>query len=143
MNVAAILKAKGTHVVTAQPGMTIAAVARLLADKRIGAVVVSTDGRHALGILSERDIVASLAVRGATTLDQTARDLMTARVTVCAPSDELSDLMATMTSKRIRHLPVVENGEVCGIISIGDVVKWRVEEIEHEANALRAYVAQA
>ena len=143
MNVAAILKAKGNDVVTVKPNISITDVTRLLAEKRIGAVVVSSDGTRAQGILSERDIVSSLAVRGLATLDKEAHELMTARVTTCTPRDELSDLMATMTSKRIRHLPVVENGVLCGIISIGDVVKWRVEEIEREADALRAYVAQA
>jgi len=143
MNVSAILKAKGSSVVSVPPDTSIADVVRLLAERRIGAVIVSADGLHAQGILSERDIVGSFAVRGSATLDKKASELMTARVTTCAPLDELSNLMSVMTTKRIRHLPVVENGTVCGIISIGDVVKWRVEEIEREADALRAYVAQA
>lgn len=143
MNVSAILKVKGNNVITVKPGTSVADVVRLLAEKRIGAVVVSADRFHAEGILSERDIVASLAACGSATLDKQAHELMTARITTCAPRDELADLMAVMTNKRIRHLPVVENGTVCGIISIGDVVKWRVQEIEREADALRAYVAQA
>jgi CBS domain-containing protein len=143
MNVAAILKAKGSSVVTVKPDVSVSDVVRLLADKRIGAVVVSADGLRAQGILSERDIVTSFAQRGAETLDKKADELMTTRVTTCAPCDEIADLMAVMTTKRIRHLPVIEQGRVCGIISIGDVVKWRVEEIEREADALRAYVAQA
>jgi CBS domain-containing protein len=143
MNVAAILKAKGSNVITVSPDASVADVVRLLADKRIGAVVVSADGVRAQGILSERDIVISFARRGAATLDKTAHELMTTRVTTCTPQDEIAELMAVMTTKRIRHLPVVENGRVCGIVSIGDVVKWRVEEIEREADALRAYVAQA
>jgi CBS domain-containing protein len=143
MNVSAILKAKGSNVITVKPDTSVADVVRLLAEKRIGAVVVSADGLRAQGILSERDIVGSFASRGPATLDKKAHELMTARVTTCAPHDELADLMAVMTTKRIRHLPVVEHGTVCGIISIGDVVKWRVEEIEREADALRAYVAQA
>jgi CBS domain-containing protein len=143
MNVATILKAKGSSVITVKPDVAVADVVRLLADRRIGAVVVSVDGVRAEGILSERDIVASFAARGAATLEKKARELMTTRVTTCAPRDEIADLMAVMTTKRIRHLPVIEDGRVCGIISIGDVVKWRVEEIEREADALRAYVAQA
>lgn len=143
MNVAAILKAKGTNVITVQSETSVAEVVHLLTEKRIGAVVVSPDGIRAQGILSERDIVASLAARGPATLDKKAHELMTVRVTTCSPRDELADLMSTMTTKRIRHLPVVEDGALCGIISIGDVVKWRVEEIEREADALRAYVAQA
>lgn len=143
MNVAAILNAKGSNVVTVKPDTSVADVVRLLAEKRIGAVVVSAGGRRAQGILSERDIVGSLAAHGPLTLEKKAHELMTAHITTCSPQDQLADLMAVMTTKRIRHLPVIEDGLVCGIISIGDVVKWRVEEIEREADALRAYVAQA
>jgi CBS domain-containing protein len=143
MNVAAILKAKGSSVVTVKPDTSIADVIHILADKKIGAVLVSSDGRRADGILSERDIVRSLAANGGRTLDKKAHELMTTRVTTCVSDDQLSDLMSVMTAKRIRHLPVVADGAISGIISIGDVVKWRVEEIEREADALRAYVAQA
>jgi CBS domain-containing protein len=143
MNVAAILKVKGSGVVTVKPDTTIADVARILAEKRIGAVLVSSDGLRAQGILSERDIVRSLASSGNATLEKKAHELMTARVTTCSADDQLADLMGVMTAKRIRHLPVTEDGAISGIISIGDVVKWRVEEIEREADALRAYVAQA
>lgn len=143
MNVAAILKVKGSSVVTVKPDTKIAEVTRILTEKRIGAVLVSSDGQRAQGILSERDIVRSLATNGNATLDKQAHELMTARVTTCSPDDQLADLMGVMTAKRIRHLPVTEDGTITGIISIGDVVKWRVEEIEREADALRAYVAQA
>lgn len=143
MNVAAILKVKGSTVVIVKPDTTIADVTRILTEKRIGAVLVSSDGLHVQGILSERDIVRSLASNGNSTLDKKAHELMTARVTTCSPEDQLADLMGVMTTKRIRHLPVTEDGVIAGIISIGDVVKWRVEEIEWEADALRAYVAQA
>ena len=143
MNVAAILKLKGSSVVTVKPDTTIAEVSRILTEKRIGAVLVSSDGLRAQGILSERDIVISLASNGNATLEKKAHELMTARVTTCSPEDQLADLMGVMTAKRIRHLPVTEDGIITGIISIGDVVKWRVEEIEREAEALRAYVAQA
>jgi CBS domain-containing protein len=143
MNVAAILKAKGGSIVTVKPDTPLVEVVRLMAEKRIGAVVVSSDGIRPQGILSERDIVGSLSARGPATLEKKAHELMTARVTTCSPEDEVANLMAVMTTKRIRHLPVIQNGSLCGIISIGDVVKWRVEEIEREADALRAYVAQA
>ena len=143
MNVAAILKVKGSSVVTVKPDTQIAEVTRILTEKRIGAVLVSSDGRRAQGILSERDIVRSLADNGNATLDKQAQELMTARVTTCSPDDQLADLMGVMTAKRVRHLPVIEDGKITGIISIGDVVKWRVEEIEREADVLRAYVAQA
>src|SRR5690348_12050411 len=98
MNVAAILKAKGSNVITVNPDACVADVVRLLADKRIGAVVVSADGVRAQGILSERDIVTSFARRGAATLDKTAHELMTTRVTTCAPHDEIAELMAVMTT---------------------------------------------
>jgi CBS domain-containing protein len=143
MNVAAILNAKGSTVISVKPDTLVADVVHVLAEKRIGAVVVSSGGRRAEGILSERDIVGSLAARGLLALEKKAHEIMTAHITTCSPEDQLADLMAVMTTKRIRHIPVVEDGLVCGIISIGDVVKWRVEEIEREAEALRAYVAQA
>jgi CBS domain-containing protein len=143
MNVAALLRSKGNQVITIAPEASIAEVVRILADHRIGALVVSRDGQRVEGILSERDIVGRLARDHATLLTMRARDLMTPRVSTCAPEDELAELMAVMTARRIRHIPVLEDGALCGIVSIGDVVKWRVEEIEREAEALRAYVAQA
>ena len=143
MNVASILNVKGRSVATVDPDTSIADVSRILTEKKIGAVVVSRDGCHPQGILSERDIVASIAVAGGACLSKKAHELMTVRVTTCGLNDQLADLMAVMTAKRIRHLPVVEDGTLRGIISIGDVVKWRVEEIEQEADALRTYVAQA
>lgn len=143
MNVATILQVKGSGVFTVKPTMAIAEVVRILTEKRIGAVVVSSDGLRPQGILSERDIVRSLASHGNATLEKTAKDLMTARVTTCTPKDQLADLMGVMTAKRIRHLPVMEDDTLVGIISIGDVVKWRVEEIESEADALRTYVTRA
>lgn len=143
MNVASLLKVKGSSVATVKPAALIAEVVRILTEKRIGAVVVSSDGHRPQGILSERDIVRSLASHGNGTLDKKVQELMTSHITTCAPEDQLADLMAVMTAKRIRHLPVVEGGTLVGIISIGDVVKWRVDEIEHEADALRTYVTQA
>lgn len=143
MNVAAILKLKGSSVVTVTPEAPVSEVIRVLASARIGAVVISSDRRRVKGILSERDIVNALAGRGTAILEMKASDLMTSKVTTCLLDDEIAELMSVMTEKRIRHVPVLCNNELCGIISIGDVVKWRVGEIEQEANALRAYVAQA
>ena len=143
MNVAAILRSKGSQVVTVSPEQSIAEVARVLAEARIGAVVVSSDHMRVKGILSERDIVVALATRGAAVLDMKASELMTSKVTTCSLDDEAAGLMAVMTDRRIRHVPVLHKNELCGMISIGDVVKWRVGEIEQEADALRAYVAQA
>jgi CBS domain-containing protein len=142
MNVASLLKVKGSSVTTVKPSTSIAEVVRILSEKRIGAVVVSSDSHRPQGILSERDIVRSLAANGNVTLDKKAHELMTSHITTCAPEDQLADLMAVMTDKRIRHLPVVESDTLAGIVSIGDVVKWRVEEIENEADALRTYVTQ-
>lgn len=143
MNVATILRLKGSSVVTVKPEAPIADVARVLAGARIGAVVISSDGKRVKGILSERDIVAALAGRGADVLALQASELMTSKVTTCVLDDDVAGLMSVMTERRIRHVPVVRHGELCGIISIGDVVKSRVGEIEQEADALRAYVAQA
>ncbi|HTI88201.1 MAG TPA: CBS domain-containing protein [Alphaproteobacteria bacterium] len=143
MNVAALLRSKGNQVITIAPEASVAEVVRILADHRIGAVVVSRDGQRVDGILSERDIVNRLAKDHETLPTLRVRDIMTTRVSTCGLGDELADLMAVMTARRIRHIPVIEDGALCGIVSIGDVVKWRVEEIEREAEALRAYVAQA
>ncbi len=143
MDVASILKSKGKNVVTARPDAKIAEVVRKLKDGRIGALVVSEDDRKVLGIISERDIVGGLADHGRDLLDMKVDELMTREVFTCAPTDRISKLMAKMTQRRIRHLPVMENGALCGIVSIGDVVKIRLDEIESEASALRDYVAGA
>lgn len=142
MYVESVLKVKGTKVVSAKPDMAVAHVARLLADAGIGAVVISADNVRLGGILSERDIVAAIASKGVQALNMPASALMTRDVVTCSPADHIADLMAVMTEKRIRHLPVLSDGALAGIISIGDVVKCRVQEIESEAEALRAYVTQ-
>ena len=143
MDVATILKRKGSAVLTVTPEISIAAVVKILREKRIGVVVVSDDGKRVQGILSERDVVRWLADDGAAVLDRPARELMTREVKTCKPKDQIADLMAQMSTHRIRHLPVVENGALGGMISIGDVVKYRLEEIEFEAEALKQYVANA
>ncbi len=112
-------------------------------DKRIGALVVSADDTKVLGIISERDIVIGLADHGAGFLEMRVDELMTRDVITCAPTDRTGQLMAKMTDRRIRHLPVIDSGALCGIVSIGDVVKVRLDEIESEANALRDYVSGA
>src|SRR5690606_7797849 len=124
---ATILKAKGYNVVTASPGMTLAEAARLLSEKRIGALVIM-QGRQILGILSERDIVKTVAYAGAEALERPVRDVMTSRVVTCSLNDSVDELMDEMTDRRFRHLPVVEDGELVGIVSIGDVVKHRIAE---------------
>ncbi len=143
MNVASILKSKGKNVVTTRPDAKIAEVVRELKDERIGALVVSEDNIEVLGIISERDILRGLADHGLDLLDMRVDKLMTREVFTCAPTDQTSKLMAKMTERRIRHLPVMENGALCGIVSIGDVVKVRLDEIEYEAKALRDYISGA
>lgn len=143
MYVESVLSSKGSRVVTAEPDTPVRDIAKLLADAKIGAVVISTDNHRIDGILSERDIVGAIAADGEAALAMPASTLMTREVVTCAPNDHLSDLMAIMTEKRIRHLPVLAEGALVGIISIGDVVKHRVKEIESEAEALRSYVTQS
>lgn len=143
MNVETILKTKGAAVVTIAPSATISEAVALLSRKRIGALVVSTDGREPLGILSERDIVHGLGQRGASLLDAKVDELMTRSVITCAPQDRLADLMALMTERRIRHLPVLDGGRLAGVVSIGDVVKNRLDEMEWESSSLKTYIAGA
>jgi len=143
MNVETILKAKGTAVVTIAPTATIAEAVALLTRKRIGALVVSADGREPLGILSERDIVQGLGTSGSDVLQRRVDELMTRSVITCAPQDRLADLMALMTERRIRHLPVLQGGRLAGLVSIGDVVKNRLDEMEWESSSLKTYIAGA
>jgi CBS domain-containing protein len=142
MNVATILKAKGTDVVTASPIISLGEAARLLTSRRIGAVVVM-HGQQVLGILSEREIVKAVAVSGAEALDRPVRDVMTSRVVTCDLNDSVDELMDAMTEGRFRHLPVVHDGELVGIVSIGDVVKHRIAETVMETEALRLYIANS
>jgi CBS domain-containing protein len=140
MIVAQMLKGKTGGVITVAPTDHVSSAAKLLTDNRIGAVVVSTDGVTIAGILSERDIVRVLAARGAAVLAAPVSDLMTTKVTTCRLNDSVNEIMAMMSQGRFRHLPVAEHGALVGIISIGDVVKARVAEIEGEAQALREYI---
>lgn len=142
MNVATILKAKGSDVETVGPDKSLGEVARLLSAKRIGAVLVM-EGEHLLGILSERDIVKTVGISGAEGLDRRVREIMTARIVTCSLNDSVDELMDMMTEGRFRHLPVVENDRLVGIISIGDVVKHRIAETVMETEALRLYIANS
>ncbi|PWC34013.1 CBS domain-containing protein [Azospirillum sp. TSO35-2] len=141
MHVAAVLKRKGSRIVSAAPGDTVAAVTRLLTEHRIGAVLVMNEDGLPVGILSERDIVRAVARDGAAALDRPAADLMTRELITAAPNDTVADMMAVMTERRIRHVPIVEDGRVIGVISIGDVVKARIDDAELEVESLRGYVA--
>jgi len=141
MNVEIILKAKGTDVVTTKPDATLADVAGELANRRIGALVVSGDGKSVDGIVSERDIVRAIAESGQEALSKPVSTAMTRDVFTCSRHDSIEELMATMSKNRFRHLPVTEEDQLCGMISIGDVVKYRLEEVEYEAEALRGFIA--
>jgi CBS domain-containing protein len=143
MLIGQILAGKGRDVVTTRPDATIAEVAKLLKAKRIGAVVV-LDAEGALcGIISERDLARGLADHGSKLLEMPVSRLMTAEVVTCSPEDGLERLMKQMTEGRFRHLPVVQDGRMVGIISIGDVVKHRLQELENEAHLLHDYIAGA
>jgi CBS domain-containing protein len=138
MSVAAILKAKGTHVETVTPQTTLYTVGWTLKKKGIGAlVVVAENGDHIVGIVSERDIVRGLIEHGEHLLALPVSKVMTSPVLTCAPTDRVTAVMARMTRHRVRHLPVVAGGKLSGLISIGDVVKYRLDELELEANILR------
>ncbi len=142
MSVGEILKAKGADVVTISGDATVADAVAKLGDAEIGAVVVSSDGKKVEGILSERDVVAGLADRGRDVLDRKVRDVMTSRVATCSPEDGVEKVLQEMTQLRARHFPVVEDGRLVGIVSIGDVVKNRLDEVELETSVLRdSYIA--
>ncbi len=143
MTVKAILEAKGGSVITIDPTASLEEAAKILADRRIGALVVTGPEQRIVGIVSERDIVAMLAARGCHALDVPLTAVMTRKVTTCSPSDTISTIMERMTDGKFRHVPVVEQGKLTGIISIGDVVKHRLQEMENEQNALRDYIQTA
>ncbi len=137
MKVQAMLSAKGHEVATTLPETVISIVIRKLKLEGVGALVVSEDGDHVVGIISERDVVRGLAEHGAELLDMRVADLMTRNVKTCSPEDDLKHVMTEMTRSRIRHLPVTEDGRLCGIVSIGDVVKTRLDELETETSVLQ------
>ncbi|MGN0932224.1 CBS domain-containing protein [Falsigemmobacter intermedius] len=137
MLVRQILSAKPEQKVLAvAPQTPVAEAVRILAEKRIGALVISSDGRRAEGILSERDIVRELAVRGGEILAQPVAELMTRRLVTCTPGDSARHVVEKMTAGRFRHMPVLEGDDMIGLISIGDVVKGRLDELTMETNAL-------
>jgi CBS domain-containing protein len=139
--VAAILKQKGYQVTTVAPTATVPELTAVLAERRIGAVLVIDTAEQMLGIVSERDIVRALAVNGARTLDMTAGQLMTRAVIVARPDTTVAEAMQMMTSGRFRHLPVVDHDTLIGLISIGDVVKARMMQQDSVVESLTAYVS--
>lgn len=141
MHVAVILKDKGRSVETVRPDTKLMDVARELAAKRIGAVVVTDRQGEVVGIVSERDIIRALATDGPGSLEWPADKVMTRDVLTCSDADTIDYLMNMMTARRFRHLPVVNDGALSGIVSIGDVVKHHIAEVEMEASAMRDYIA--
>ena len=140
MKVNAMLDAKGHKVITMAPETRISTIAHRLQLERVGAILLCVDGKTINGIITERDIVHGLVKYGAELQDRPASELMTKDVVTCAPDDKITEVMAIMTQRRVRHIPVTENGELCGIVSIGDVVKNRLDEMEMETRVLRDYV---
>jgi CBS domain-containing protein len=143
MTVKAILSRKGGDVVTIAPTANLSAAVKLLAERRIGALIVTGPDNRVAGILSERDIVRMLGERGPAALEDNVGAVMTRKVTTCTEADTISVIMERMTAGKFRHVPVVDQGRLAGVISIGDVVKYRLEEIGRESEALREYIATA
>ena len=135
-----MLRRKGGSVVTIAPDRTVRELLGLLAEHRIGALVVSDDGVRVDGIVSERDVVRRLQADGDAILDGAVSAIMTVEVRTCGPQDQVDELMAVMTERRIRHLPVLLDGRLVGIVSIGDVVKHRIAEVQDERDQLTAYI---
>ncbi|MDE0726345.1 MAG: CBS domain-containing protein [Alphaproteobacteria bacterium] len=141
MHVERILALKGNDVISVTTNETIGVAANILSENRIGAILVRDDDGFVRGVLSERDIVRGLADLGSRCLETGVVELMTRDVVFCGPEDDIDTIMAIMTDRRIRHLPVMRENQLLGIISIGDVVKFRIEEIKSEADAMRQYIA--
>ncbi|TFF27804.1 CBS domain-containing protein [Jiella endophytica] len=141
MNVGHILKTKGGDVFTLRPEVTIAEVVEVLAERRIGAIVLVDEGGAVAGIVSERDVVRVLAKSGAGVLDKPIGEAMTVKVQTCSGETGIDEVLSIMTNGRFRHLPVIEGGRLAGIVSIGDIVKMKIEETEREAEQMREYIA--
>ena len=141
MTVAAILRGKPDRLIGLEDNRTLADASQLLTRERIGALIVRNASGDMIGIVSERDIVRAIAASGAAAITRPISTVMTREVLCCEPEDSIADVMAMMTARRFRHLPVKQNGKLIGMISIGDVVKQRVEEAEGEAAQLREYIA--
>lgn len=143
MTVKAILEKKGRDVISAMPGATLSEVIAMLARHRIGALVICDEAHTILGILSERDVVRMLAAQGQKALDMPVSEAMTKKVQTCEEKHTVNQVMEIMTQNRFRHMPVERDGKLEGIVSIGDVVKARIEQVEREAEEIRNYIASA
>jgi CBS domain-containing protein len=141
MRISDVLRHKGHEVATVPPDATVADLLAKLAKHNVGALVVSEDGETVAGIVSERDVVRRLHVEGAGLLDHRVRDIMTALVATCEPAHGVDDLMRLMTERRVRHVPVLVDGKLVGLVSIGDVVNHRVGELEEERHQLESYIS--
>jgi CBS domain-containing protein len=142
MRISDVIRRKGDLVVTVRSDATVQQLLEILEEHRIGALVVSNDGSTVSGIVSERDVVRHLHIVGAALLDQTVASIMTSEVQTCTPDDGIEDLARRMTDLRIRHVPVVVDDELKAIVSIGDVVKWRIAELQTERDHLVDYIQQ-
>jgi CBS domain-containing protein len=143
MTVSTILAEKGRKTVTIEPGASLADAAKLLAERHIGAALILGADRRLVGIISERDIVHALAARGADALGEPVSGTMTRKVETCNESETISSIMERMTKGKFRHVPVIDQGRIVGIVSIGDVVKHRLQEMERESEAMRDYILTA
>ena len=142
MKISDVLRTKGSAVITVAPHETVASLLALLAQHNIGAVVVSADGASVDGIVSERDVVRQLNARGAALLDAPVSSIMTTKVLLCSPDDDLTDIAALMTENRFRHLPVVVDSHLAAIVSIGDIVKARMDQLASERDLYEAYITR-
>ncbi len=140
MRISDLLRVKGTKVITVTPDTKVRSLLQVLADEKIGAAVVSADGASVDGIVSERDVVRAFAQRGAAVMSEPVTEIYTAQVRTVAPETSLDDVMRLMTEHRMRHAPVVVDGALSGLVSIGDVVKSRIDELETERTALSDYI---
>jgi CBS domain-containing protein len=136
-----VLQSKGADVTTLDAAATVRELVAILGERRIGAVIVSSDGRSPAGMVSERDVVRQLQLQADRLLDQPVASIMTADVVVCAPQDTVDTVLQLMTERRIRHVPVFEDGKVVGIVSIGDLVKNRIDELRQERDHLTDYIS--
>ncbi|MEM8800086.1 MAG: CBS domain-containing protein [Pseudomonadota bacterium] len=141
MRIARILDDKGGDIVSIAPDITVVEASKTLTEKRIGALLVTDPNGNISGVVSERDIVRTIAKRGREILDQPVSAIMTADVVTCSPQNTVVEAMGMMTRRRIRHLPVMNGGKLVGMVSIGDLVKYRIQETEFEAEALKEYIA--
>ena len=143
MRINDLLRVKGTRVVTVTPDTNVRQLLQVLAEHGIGAVVVSVDGKSVDGIVSERDVVRAFALRGAAVMSEPVTEIFTAEVRTVTPDTSLDDVMRLMTEHRMRHAPVLVDGDLGGLVSIGDVVKNRMDELETERTALSDYISTA